>query len=229
MPKCNQCSVDFPITIVIDGKQRNLSNRKLCLDCKPYQERIFGHHNMEPVKCSNCKQETLKWPCEIRRNGHNYCSQRCHHKAPPVKTSAKREKGREVGKQCINCGEARLSGKKYCSLECMRQHRYNNYIAKWKAGEIDGSIRDGLGTSDTIRHYLFVKYGNKCAKCGWCKINSTTGKIPLHVEHIDGNWKDNSEANLILLCPNCHALTSTYRSLNRGNGRYTIRRAMRKL
>ena len=41
----------------------------------------------------------------------------------------------------------------------------------------------------------------------------------LQVNHIDGNYKNNREENLELLCPNCHSLTPNYRSLNRGKGR----------
>lgn len=41
----------------------------------------------------------------------------------------------------------------------------------------------------------------------------------VEVEHIDGDWENNSLTNLTLLCPNCHALTPTFRGLNRGRGR----------
>ena len=43
--------------------------------------------------------------------------------------------------------------------------------------------------------------------------------IPLEIEHIDGNYKNNDESNLILLCPNCHSLTSTYKGANTERGR----------
>lgn len=36
---------------------------------------------------------------------------------------------------------------------------------------------------------------------------------------IDGNYKNNREENLILLCPNCHSLTSTYKGANMNYGR----------
>jgi hypothetical protein len=53
----------------------------------------------------------------------------------------------------------------------------------------------------------------------------TTGKVPLEVDHIDGNWNNHRPEYVRLLCPNCHALTPTFKGLNRGNGRpYIITR-----
>lgn len=48
-------------------------------------------------------------------------------------------------------------------------------------------------------------------------MNKFTNIIPLEVEHMDGNYKNNEENNLILLCPNCHSLTATYKGANLNN------------
>lgn len=51
-------------------------------------------------------------------------------------------------------------------------------------------------------------------------ISEYNGKpLTLHLEHIDGDATNNVKDNVCLLCPNCHALTPTYGSKNRGNGK----------
>ena len=46
-------------------------------------------------------------------------------------------------------------------------------------------------------------------------------------EHIDGNYMNNKEENLILLCPNCHSLTQTYKGANRNHGRQGRKKYMK--
>ena len=119
---------------------------------------------------------------------------------------------------CLNCNRPINKRNKYCSNKCQKEYQYNIYINKWKNNEVDG-MRGEYQISSYIKTYLFKKYGSKCARCGWGEVNKYTNTIPLEIEHIDGNYKNNSENNLILLCPNCHSLTSTYKGANLNKGR----------
>jgi len=120
---------------------------------------------------------------------------------------------------CSNCGKGtKRSGYKYCSNICQAEFQYKSYIEKWKNGEVNGL--QSIGTvSSHIKRYLRRKFHNKCCLCGWSKINPKTEQVPLVADHIDGNWRNNIESNLRLICPNCDSLTATYAGLNRGNGR----------
>lgn len=119
-------------------------------------------------------------------------------------------------KVCTNCGNKTRN--KFCSNKCQKEFEYKEYIRKWKEGKILG-LRGKYQISMYIKTYLFDKYNNKCARCGWGERNKYTKNIPLEVEHIDGNYMNNKEENLILLCPNCHSLTQTYKGANRNHGR----------
>jgi hypothetical protein len=112
----------------------------------------------------------------------------------------------------------------FCCARCAGLYsghqKYLIYIVRWKKGLENGCTGcNGFTVSGHIRRYLFERYDKKCCECGWSKKHSITGKIPLEVDHIDGNWKNNKEANLRLVCPNCHALSPNFRSLNKGKGR----------
>src|SRR3989344_1121502 len=120
---------------------------------------------------------------------------------------------------CLACGgEPARPEYKYCSNACQHEFQYRTYIEQWKRGEVMGLNSIGL-VSDSIKKYLRKKYQNKCCLCGWSELNPKTGTVPLVADHIDGNWQNNCENNLRLVCPNCDALSPTFAALNKGNGR----------
>ena len=123
-------------------------------------------------------------------------------------------------KKCLNC-EVLLqkNTSKYCSNKCQKEYEYKQFIKNWQEGRING-MRGKYQISLHIRRYLFEKYNSRCYRCGWGKVNDYTGMIPLEIEHIDGNFENNCEDNLVLLCPNCHSLTATYKGANLSHGRH---------
>lgn len=120
---------------------------------------------------------------------------------------------------CLMCGEEVARPMyKYCSNSCQQEFEYICYIRRWKNGELKGLQGTGI-VSGYIKRYLRAKFDDKCTLCGWAKINQKTGVVPLVADHIDGNWRNNVESNLRLVCPNCDSLSPTYAGSNRGNGR----------
>ena len=116
-------------------------------------------------------------------------------------------------RNCIICQKSIINKhykQKTCSPSCGSKSKnnliYENYIKDWKKGaNPGGDIKFGK-VSGHVRKYLFFKYSNRCAECGWGELNEFTNSIPLEVEHIDSNPTNHKENNLTLLCPNCHSL-----------------------
>jgi len=122
---------------------------------------------------------------------------------------------------CEFCGEPiknYRSPKKFCNQSCSSQHQRALSFHKVELGQ---------GAPLAIRNFLL----DKTSSCSCCGLEEWMGKkIPLEIDHIDGNAENNDLKNLRILCPNCHAQTDTYKSKNRGKGRHyrTLRFKQRK-
>jgi hypothetical protein len=177
-------------------------------------------------KCFHCNETFVSLISEDRK----YCSQSCAAKENN-KLYIKRPKiglnniesidncgvVKKCRNNCLNCGvEVDNSSKTYCNQICFHENRKKQYHFLIESGVITLPSRQ-------YKNYLIEKYGNKCMECGWYSINLTSNRIPIELEHIDGNSENNSLNNLKLLCPNCHSLTPTYKALNKGNGRHNRR------
>lgn len=103
----------------------------------------------------------------------------------------------------------------FCSLRCFQIVRQQKILERFKRGRICTPYQ----LPRAVREYLIEKAGERCCRCGWAERNPVTNRVPLEIEHLDGDWRNSTESNLSVLCPSCHALTPSFRGLNRGRGR----------
>ena len=115
-------------------------------------------------------------------------------------------------KDCLVCAKAHRGKTDFCSVSCRRE----DFIMKWLDNTVDGGGK--YTTSSIIRDFLIKESGYRCPECGENRVRSD-GSCVLQIDHINGNWQDNSRGNLRVLCPTCHALTDNYGARNMGNGR----------
>ena len=121
--------------------------------------------------------------------------------------------------KCLYCGKELSNYQtKYCSNTCQQAYQNQEYIKKWQSGEVDGRTGQ-FGISKRLRNFLLEKSNYQCEKCGWGEINPFTNTLPLEIHHLDGDYRNNQEDNLQVLCPNCHSLTATSKGANRNSER----------
>lgn len=207
--KCDQCSSIFNRIKKYILTSQKRSQKQFC------SKRCAFNYRMKRLeyRCIHCSTSVVRVDSAVVDVSRVFCSHSC----------AAIFSNKKWNVNCVVCGVSeKLSGSKHqtCSLSCTKRLKRELYISKWKNREVTGMCKT-FGITPTVREYIFVKFSYKCcmSDCGWSKINPTTGKIPLHIDHIDGNFKNSYEDNLRLLCPNCHSLTPNYGSLNRGYGR----------
>ena len=81
-----------------------------------------------------------------------------------------------------------------------------------QARTLDEVLRKGVVVQSFKLKRRLLSEGLKAHLCESCGLSDWMGNpIPLELHHCNGNPEDNRLSNLLLLCPNCHALTETYR------------------
>lgn len=151
--------------------------------------------------CQTCGKETPN---------KKFCSKSCSAKKTNTTHPRRKKKPLNI---CVGCGKE-TENNKYCSNSCQGNHQSKLVIDRWLNGEEIFTDVPSL-----IRNYLIREAGNKCSICGWGEVNQFTGKVPVELDHIDGDSTNNDKSNLRIICPNCHSLTPTYKGANRNSGR----------
>lgn len=221
---CPVCGIEFiPCESSLyrfkNGKRKTLFCSQECSN--------LGNRKRITVECVNCGKKIERTPHEISPN--NFCSKSCaatynnkirHVKANGYSNSVKNPNFKPLPTiKCENCGtdfKARTEKSKFCCVDCSNSFKRNEKIKNWKKGTYSGL--SGYSLARPIRNYLLEKHNNACENCGFSGVNPFTGNSILEVHHKDGDYTNNKEENLQVLCPNCHAMTETYKARNK-NGR----------
>jgi len=220
--KWTQIEIDNAISFLKEGK----SYKEIGEILGKTPDSIRNKMNKNKEKSSNyfIKKEVILRECKEcgepyedieHRKNRKFCSQSCNalynNRLRGFKLKDK------IKKKCI-CGSETLN--KFCSRDCYYFSLKNEVIYK---------IKNNVACHErTLKKYLIDTHGEKCMECGWYKIHPVTGKVPIQLDHIDGNFENNCLDNLRLLCPNCHSLTPTFGALNKGNGRIKERHRNKK-
>src|SRR5687768_3523392 len=106
MPSCKKCNNTFPYTTIIDGKERNLGNRKYCLDCSPFGlrntvrlEKLYSNENSKLRHCIKCDRDFLL------DKSKGQCGDTCN----SCRVNFRRFKNKQIlidykGGHCVVCG-----------------------------------------------------------------------------------------------------------------------------
>lgn len=119
---------------------------------------------------------------------------------------------KRTAKSCVDCRDA-VACKYFVRSPLLQEGVDLRRVAPWLAGEVSYV---GKSLPRTIKKYLLYINDFKCSQCGFDTPHPVDGKTILEVDHIDGDAMNNEYNNLRVLCPNCHALTPSYRGRNTG-------------
>ena len=219
--------VNFGLTNLEIAKELKTSRSTIVrLKSKYKLKSKINENKKDELCCLNCEKSFIS----LKSDNRKFCSQSCSAIFNNIKRGDQLiDRNENIVKRedrvfiiCKNCEKQHeikrkeiSKLRKYCSTKCQK-----DFEKRLRYSQIE--IGENLG-SKAAKKYLIFKNGEKCMKCGWCERNPITNKVPIELEHRDGNSENNNLDNLELLCPNCHSLTPTYKALNKGKGRHKRR------
>ena len=169
-----------------------------------YHQNVGTYAQLFPKTCEVCLKEFQVPRHMLKRRRH--CSKRCF--ADSQRTSielvcSNARCGKKFARSPSKVKNSR-SGVSFCSAKCKAE------------GQCIGGVKAvqpaHYGTAKVPRTRLIRTRGRRCEGCR--RTRWMGHPIPLEVDHIDGDRNNNEEGNFRLLCPNCHALTPTWKGRN---------------
>jgi hypothetical protein len=168
----------------------------VCEQCSIEHQGIYGSGRFCGASCART------WTSRKDRTNKN-------------KKISKALKGRQIGFFKSHQLTPEQEQRRRISLSKTQKRLYEENCVRdlrmWKSGANFSERR--------CKNLLIFERDEKCEICGWAEVNPFTGRIPIELEHKDGDCYNNQYENLALLCPNHQSLTPTYRGANARKGR----------
>ncbi len=189
---CKKCGKEFKQRKRYDASR---SDQEFCSrSCyQSYRAKHAGEARLA-LPCDRCGKILYRWPSQINDSG-NYCSKSCANGANHAVAQERRNRPvPSTTKKCFRCGKEfqvfpyRQKTAKYCSQECHYEHRRAMMEGKHAHPRLK------------VRPTAFRHLPRICAICGF--------DVVVSVHHIVPKSEGGSDDidNLIVLCPNHHAM-----------------------
>lgn len=196
------------------------ANQRFCsLGCssKNYwvnaRKKAIDDYISNPNKCIECWWiiEHKKWSVTQTRR-KNFCSQKCSTIYWNKNRNIKRTWSCEIScKWCWKTFKRKWIKNVFCWTDCMWKFRANKFREDVNK-KLDSWENVWLKTW-SIKPVIINR---RWYRCECCKNSEWMWKnIPLELHHIDWDSKNNTDKNLMLICPNCHTFTDNYKSKNK--------------
>ena len=174
------------------GRQNAISSLKKRHDnfVKTYLE--------DPKHCKYCKKII---PYINRRN--DFCNKSC---ASYYNNNSKKKI--KLRPNCAWCGKPlkNITSKLCKTGQCKLLYNVQQFL--------DGKYVNRIPKISSIRLYYIHIRGHRCEEC---KNTLWLNKlIPLELHHKDGDYTNNKNENVKLVCRNCHSFTDTFCGKNKG-------------
>lgn len=209
---CNTCQEDYLADPRYLNRGQGLFCSRACAGKYNGQRRTITH---DPnTVCGFCSTKIWIKPSQLKKSTIHFCNRSCQHDGfrAGIVVPGPKYQGGQTKPACDICGlnRTRPGVCKKCSDRIT--------LTKWLDGDNSVTLDAGGATKTFVKTYIRSIRGDKCEVCGWDEL-SPDGRSIIQMDHVDGNCMNNSPDNLKLLCPNHHAMTPTYGSLNKGSGR----------